>query len=29
MGEARTYRLRDPVHGLIMFYKDSPLDQLA
>lgn len=25
----RTYRLRDPVHGLIVFEDDSPLDQLA
>jgi uncharacterized protein len=25
----RTYRLRDPVHGLIVFEEDRPLDQLA
>jgi hypothetical protein len=27
--ELRTQRLRDPVHGLIVFRKDDPLDQLA
>lgn len=25
----RTQRLRDPVHGLIVFQKDQPVDQLA
>lgn len=27
--KARTYRLRDPVHGLITFHKDNKLDQVA
>src|SRR3546814_5759990 len=25
----KTQRVRDPVHGLIVFHKDEPLDQLA
>jgi HD superfamily phosphohydrolase len=29
MSEPRTQRVRDPVHGLIIFYADSALDQLA
>jgi uncharacterized protein len=29
MTSARTQRLRDPVHGLIVFRDDDPLDQLA
>lgn len=29
MSNPRTQRLRDPVHGLITFRADSPLDQLA
>jgi len=29
MNEPRTYRLRDPVHGLIVFRDGEPLDQLA
>lgn len=29
MSEPRTQRVRDPVHGLIVFRADDPLDQLA
>lgn len=29
MNAPRTYRLRDPVHGLIAFRAENPLDQLA
>jgi len=29
MNEARTYRLRDPVHGLIVFEYNNSIDQLA
>ena len=29
MTNLRTQRLRDPVHGLIVFRDDQPVDQLA
>ena len=28
-GMAKTQRIRDPVHGLIVFRENDPLDQLA